>query len=211
MIWSHPGGALTVLTDAWYRTVICARFSKPPAGAPSSYNEQPWHYIIARRQDEEPFSRLLSCLNEGNRLWARSASVLALGVTALKLKRNNQPNRSALHDLGLASATLLFEATARGLCVHQMIGILPDRARELYAVPPDYEILTGLAIGYPAGPEALPEQLREKRSCPASAPPVKGVFARRCMEPGGGYCSLAFRLDTPDWLNAYPDGRWFSA
>ena len=144
--------------------------------APSSYNEQPWHYIIARRQDEEPFSRLLSCLNEGNRLWARSASVLALGVTALKLKRNNQPNRSALHDLGLASATLLFEATARGLCVHQMIGILPDRARELYAVPPDYEILTGLAIGYPAGPEALPEQLREKDLARRPRRPLKAFL-----------------------------------
>src|SRR5262249_57933115 len=47
--------------------------------APSSYNEQPWRYIVASRKDSEEFARLLSCLVEGNQAWARSAPVLALG------------------------------------------------------------------------------------------------------------------------------------
>src|SRR5215208_7212949 len=32
--------------------------------APSSYNEQPWSYIVATKDDPEQFQRLLSCLSE---------------------------------------------------------------------------------------------------------------------------------------------------
>jgi nitroreductase len=128
--------------------------------AASSYNEQPWSYIIASQANPDEFARLLSCLVEPNQAWAKAAPVLALGCTNLRFRLNNQPNAAAIHDLGLASANLTLEATARGLCVHQMIGILPDRARELYNVPEGVQPLTGLAIGYEGDPQALPEKLR---------------------------------------------------
>ena len=70
----------------------------------SSYNEQPWHYIVATRADSEEFERLLSCLVEGNQPWAKAAPVLALGCTSLNFARNGQPNTAAEHDLGAASA-----------------------------------------------------------------------------------------------------------
>ncbi len=130
--------------------------------APSSYNEQPWHYIVAKRDDADEFEKLLSALVEPNQAWARAAAVLALGVVSHNFKRNAKPNKAAVHDLGLASAQLTFEATSRGLVVHQMIGILPDRARELYGIPKDAEALTGLAIGYAAAPGAGPDELTER-------------------------------------------------
>ena len=130
--------------------------------APSSYNEQPWSYLVATQSEPEEFARLLSCLVEGNRLWAQAAPVLALGCTSLNFQRNGQPNAAALHDLGLASANLLLEATARGLLIHQMIGILPERARELYQIPEGVRPLTGLAIGYAGDPASLPENLRQR-------------------------------------------------
>ena len=116
--------------------------------AASSYNEQPWCYLVATKKAPEEFERLLSCLVEGNQAWARAAPVLALGCTSLHFTRNGKPNAAAVHDLGIASASLTLEATARGLSVHQMIGILPDRARELYRIPEGVQPLTGLAIGY---------------------------------------------------------------
>ena len=130
--------------------------------AASSYNEQPWSYLVATRDEPEEYARLLSCLVEGNQAWAKAAPVLALGCTSLNFTRNGQPNAAAVHDLGLASANLVLEATARGLTVHQMIGILPDRARQLYAIPGGVQPLTGLAVGYPGDPTALPEQLRPR-------------------------------------------------
>jgi nitroreductase len=130
--------------------------------APSSYNEQPWNYIVAKKENPEEFQRLLSCLVDGNQVWAKAASVLALGITKLRFARDDQPNRAAIHDLGLAAGNLVVEATARGLWVHQMIGILPDKAREIYAIPEGYEPLTGIAIGYAGDPKALPEGLRDR-------------------------------------------------
>jgi len=130
--------------------------------AASSYNEQPWCYVVATKADPEEFQRLLSCLVEANQVWAKAAPVLALGCTNLRFTRNDQPNAAAVHDLGLASATLVIEATARGLFVHQMIGILPDKAREVYQIPEGVQPTTGLAIGYAAGPEALPEAYRSR-------------------------------------------------
>jgi nitroreductase len=130
--------------------------------AASSYNEQPWSYIVATRDEPGAFERLLACLVEGNQAWARAAPVLALGCTSLNFALNGRPNAAALHDLGLASATLTLEATARGLYVHQMIGILPDKARETYQIPEGVQPLTGLAIGYAGDPASLPERLRER-------------------------------------------------
>jgi len=130
--------------------------------APSSYNEQPWSYIVATKENPAEFARLLSCLVEGNQVWAKAAPVLAIGCTSLKFKLNGKPNAAAHHDLGLASGSLVLEATNRGLVVHQMIGILPDRARELYQVPADVQPLTGLAIGYEGDINSLPENIRER-------------------------------------------------
>ncbi|QVL34384.1 nitroreductase family protein [Telmatocola sphagniphila] len=140
--------------------------------AASSYNEQPWSYIVAAKSDSTAFAKLLSCLTEGNQAWAAAVPVLAIGCTSLNFSKNGKPNAAAFHDLGLASATLTFEATARGLVVHQMIGILPDKVRELYAVPEGVQPFTGLAIGYAADPEKLPEPLKQRELTPRSRKPI---------------------------------------
>ena len=148
--------------------------------AASSYNEQPWSYIVATREQPEEFQGLLSCLVEANREWARAAPVLALGVATLNFKRNGKSNAAAVHDLGLAAGNLLFEATARGLAVHQMIGILPDRARELYGIPEDSRAVTGIAIGYVGDPQTLPEKFRQRDLAPRTRKPLaEFVFTGR--------------------------------
>lgn len=130
--------------------------------AASSYNEQPWSYIVATKKNAKEFERLLACLAEGNQIWAKAAPVLALGIATLTFVRNKKPNRVAVHDLGLAAGNLCLEATARGLMVHQMVGILPDKAREIYAIPEDSEAVTGLAIGYVGDPDRLPDNLKAR-------------------------------------------------
>jgi nitroreductase len=130
--------------------------------SPSSYNEQPWRYIVATKANPAEFEKLLACLVEGNQAWARNVPVLALGCTSLNFTKNGKPNAAAVHDLGLASAHLTFEATARGLYVHQMIGILPDQARQTYRIPDDVQPLTALAIGYVGDPQTLPEAIRPR-------------------------------------------------
>mgnify|MGYP001366033122 CR=1 FL=1 len=130
--------------------------------APSSYNEQPWHYIVATQDEPEAYEKLLSVLVEPNQAWAKNAPVLALGVISNNFARNGKSNRAAVHDLGLASGNLVLEATARGLCVHQMIGLDPEKAREIFAIPEGYEAYTALAIGYKADANDVAEELAKR-------------------------------------------------
>jgi hypothetical protein len=96
----------------------------------------------------------------------------------LTFTRNNKPNAAAVHDLGLASGSLTFEATSRGINVHQMIGILPDRVRAEYKIPDEVQPLTGLAIGYAADPAGLPENIRTRDLAPRTRKPLSEfVFA----------------------------------
>ena len=152
--------------------------------APSSYNEQPWSYIVAAKENPEQFHQLLSCLVEANQVWAKAAPVLALGIARLKFVRNDKLNRAAVHDLGLAAGNLLLEATARGLIVHQMIGILPDKAREIYEIPEGSEAWTGIAIGYRGDPTGLPDTLKERDLTPRQRKPLSQfVFSGKWGNP----------------------------
>jgi nitroreductase len=152
--------------------------------AASSYNEQPWSYIVATKDDPEQFQRLLSCLVDGNQVWAKAAPVLALGVVSLKFTRNGNDNRAAVHDLGLAAGNLLVEATARGLFVHQMIGILPDKARAEYGIPEGFEAWTALAIGYQGDPMSLADPLRQRDLAARQRKPLSAfVFSGQWGKP----------------------------
>src|SRR5208283_5160670 len=155
--WSPYGFEDRPVSEADLRSVFeAARW------AASSYNEQPWNYLLASRENPQEFGRLLSCLVEANQAWAKAAPVLVLGVVNLRFAKNNKDNRAAVHDLGLAAGNLVAEAAARGLSVHQMIGILPDKVREIYQIPEHFEAWTAMAIGYKADPATLPEALKER-------------------------------------------------
>jgi len=80
--------------------------------APSSYNEQPWSFIVATKDDPVEFGRLLSCLVEGNIQWAQHAPVLMVSVARLSFEDDGKPNRHAFHDVGQAVANLSVQATA---------------------------------------------------------------------------------------------------
>jgi nitroreductase len=150
---------------------LCSLF-EAARWAASSYNEQPWSYIVATKENPDQFQQLLSCLVEANQFWAKDAPVLALGIVSLKFTRNQEDNRAAIHDLGLASGNLVLEATSRGICVHQMIGILPDIARDLFHIPEGYEAWTAMAIGYQGDPMMLPDALKERDLTPRQRKPL---------------------------------------
>ena len=132
--------------------------------APSSFNEQPWRFIVATRDDPENFQRLLDCLVPGNQEWAGKVPVLMLSVASLSFAKNGKPNRHALHDVGLASATLALQATNMGLAVHFMAGFSVDKARESFAIPDGFEPAAAIAVGHhltePQGDGKSPRQRR---------------------------------------------------
>lgn len=129
----------------------------------SAFNEQPWRYVVGvRGRGQETWDKVFDSLLEGNRGWAKNAPVLALGLAKRHYEHNGKPNHTALHDLGAASAALTFEATARGLVVHQMAGIDRHHIRHIFELPEDLEPVTGLAIGYPGDLEKAAPELAER-------------------------------------------------
>jgi nitroreductase len=146
----------------------------------SAANEQPWSYIVATRDQPEEFARMLSCVEDVNQPWAKFAPVLVLGCTRLTFEHTGLPYATAEHDLGLASANLVFEATARGLGVHQMIHIHRDRAKELYEIPEGVRPLTGLAIGYAGDDGRLPQSYQQEDKARRSRKPIDTfVFGKK--------------------------------
>jgi nitroreductase len=145
----------------------------------SCANEQPWYFIVATKEDEAEYARLLSCLRENNQQWARHAPVLMVSVAKLAFDANGQPNRYAFHDVGLAVANLITQATALGLYVHQMAGFYPERVRDLYGVPDGFEPVAGIVLGYPGDPTRLPEDLQQRELAPRTRKPIESfVFER---------------------------------
>jgi nitroreductase len=132
----------------------------------SCYNEQPWHFIVASRDKPEVFARMLGCLIEGNQAWASHAPVLMVSVARLNFAQNGNPNRHAVHDVGLATAQMMIQAVAMGLFVHAMAGFYPDKVRDLYGVPEGYEPVAAIAVGYPGDPAALSDSLRQRELAP---------------------------------------------
>jgi nitroreductase len=133
--------------------------------ASSSYNAQPWYFIVGTKDDPENYNKVLSTFVEFNQSWAKNAPVVALSVAAHKMPHDGSQNRHAFHDVGQAAANLALQATALGLQVHQMAGIIPDKAREVFGIPENFEAVAGIALGYPGDPMTLPEgRLRDNET-----------------------------------------------
>lgn len=134
--------------------------------AASSSNLQPWRFIVAPRANEPEFQKILSILREGNQSWAQHAAVLMIAVTH-KFRAPDVENRHASHDLGLAISQLVLQALDHNVYVHQMGGFYPDKAREVYEIPEDFEPFTAIALGYQTlNLDHLSESHREREGAP---------------------------------------------
>lgn len=143
----------------------------------SSMNTQPWRFIIATRDNEAEFEKMLSVIKEGNQKWAKNAPVLLLAV-ARDEHDGGYINNHAGHDIGQALANLATQATVLELFVRMMGGFYPDKARESYNIPEGYTPMTALALGYLGTLEDLDESLHTREQSPRTRKPLSElVFA----------------------------------
>lgn len=133
------------------------------AWAPSAYNEQPWQFHVALRQDEAAFESFLGVLTESNQAWAKDASALVFSVARRKRLRDGLKNDYAFYDTGQAVAHLTVAALGRGLQLHQMQGFIVAECRWLLQLPSGVDPVTAFAIGRP-GPDQsrdMPNRVRK--------------------------------------------------
>lgn len=139
--------------------------------SPSSYNGQPWRFILADRRNEVGFHAMLSILSGSNQRWAKDAGALLL-TTARTTLDDGRVNRYGAHDAGMALANLTVQAIEMGLFVHPMAGFDPHKARDLYAIPEQFEPITVAAIGYYGSVDQLEDDLRERELKPRERLPL---------------------------------------
>jgi nitroreductase len=143
--------------------------------APSSFNEQPWRYLYATKEDSEDRQKLESLLLQGNK-WAKDAYILMITFTKRTFAKNGKENYHALHDLGCATGYLALQLPSLGLIGHEMAGFLREAANGILGVPPDFIPGSMMAIGYPGDHAALPQELREREEAPRERM-VRRMFA----------------------------------
>src|SRR5215475_3353156 len=116
--------------------------------APSTYNEQEWRFLYARR-DTPHWQTFFDLLGEGNQMWCRNAAVLAVVLARKTFARNNKPNPVYLFDTGSAWENLALQATAMGIVSHGMAGFDFDKARTELRVPDHFAVAAMFALGHP--------------------------------------------------------------
>ncbi len=129
--------------------------------APSCFNQQPWQYIIASKEDSQEYDKMLNILFEKNREWAQQAPLLMISVAKMDFDHNNQPNPYALYDVGQATAMMLMQAASMGLYAHQMGGFDKAAVKKEYTIPQGYEPVAAIAIGYRSEQERDPSRNRK--------------------------------------------------
>ena len=141
--------------------------------APSSYNNQPWRLLYARR-DTEHWATFFGLLVEGNRAWAKDAAALLLFVSKETFDFNGQPYPTHSFDAGAAWENLALQATKLGLATHGMQGFDYERARAELNIPEGFRVEAMIAVGRPGDPARLPERLRE-REAPSGRKPLSEI------------------------------------
>lgn len=117
--------------------------------APSSYNEQPWRFIICdKKTDPAAYEKVFSTLVPFNQKWVENVPVLIVSVAASKSAHNQEFNRFAQYDTGAAAFSMMLQATSLGLMAHQMGGFDQTKLQALFAIPEDFIPMAVMAIGY---------------------------------------------------------------
>ncbi len=153
--WSPRAMSGAPITDAQMLTLFeAARW------APSTYNEQEWRFVYARR-DTEHWGPLFDLLVEQNQAWCAKAAMLAVIVAKKTFAKNGKPNPVHQFDCGNAFENLSLQGTAMGLVVHGMSGFDNEKAPEVLGIPDDCAVVAMFAVGNPGDPAELPEGMRE--------------------------------------------------
>ncbi len=132
--------------------------------APSSYNDQPWAFLVGDKfSNKNTYDLIFDALMTVNQKWAKFAPVLMVSLGEKISPTTGKENRYALHDVGLAMGTMLYQASELDVFIHQMGGFSHSKIRKNFNLPEKYEIGAAIALGY-LGMEQdkYPEEIQKK-------------------------------------------------
>jgi nitroreductase len=133
--------------------------------APSSFNEQPWRFVVARR-DTASWDRFHAWLTESNQAWAGRAAAFVLVVA----KETTSVRAPHSFDTGAAWAHLALQAAASGLIAHAVAGFDHLRAARELRIPDAFHVECLIAVGRPGRRDELPERLQGREAASQRKP-----------------------------------------
>ena len=98
--------------------------------APSSYNNQPWRILYAKKGTAS-WNVFFNLLLEGNKVWAKNAAVLVVVISRKNFEHNEKPSITHQFDAGAAWENLALEASTRGIVTHGMQGFDYEKTRAI--------------------------------------------------------------------------------
>jgi nitroreductase len=128
--------------------------------APSSYNNQPWRFLYARKETPS-WPLFFDLMIEFNQKWTQNASALILIISCTHFK-DNKPCRTHSFDTGAAWMALALEGASRGYVVHGMQGFDYEKARINLDIPDEFQVEAMAAVGKRAPASKLPLDLQIK-------------------------------------------------
>lgn len=131
--------------------------------APSSYNNQPWRMLYARRETPH-WPLFFNLMGEFNQSWASTAAALVVFISRTHFDFNGAPSVTHSFDTGAAWENLALQGSLKGLVVHGMQGFDYERARTELNIPEGFQVEAMVAIGKPAHRDSLSDDLREKEA-----------------------------------------------
>ena len=129
--------------------------------APSSYNNQPWRFIYAKRSTLQ-WDKLFNLLAEPNKVWTNNAAALVVVISRKNFERTEKYSITHQYDAGAAWENLALEASSRGLVAHGMQGFDYEKARNDLEIPDNFDVMAMIAIGKKGPKDNLPPQLQER-------------------------------------------------
>ena len=131
--------------------------------APSSYNNQPWRILYARR-DTPQWPLFFDLLVEFNQSWVKNAAALVVFISKTTFDHNGEPAATHSFDTGAAWGNLALQGSLKGLVVHGMQGFDYDKARTALNIPEGFKVEAMAVIGKPGRVEDLPEKLQQRET-----------------------------------------------
>lgn len=145
--------------------------------APSCFGDQPWRFIVwDKNKDAASWQQAFDCLVPGNQAWVKDSPLLLLTIADTLFNHNGKPNRFGQYDTGAATENLCLQASSMGLMAHQMGGFDADKAREVFAIPAQFNLMAMVSVGYPADIASLEGDILSRETAARTRRPLNELF-----------------------------------
>ncbi len=146
-----------------------------------------WRYIVWDKEKQpDEWGKAFECLVPGNQSWVKHAPILMASFANDTFTRNDKPNRWGQHDTGAASTSMALQAVSMGMMLHQMGGFDKAKLAEVFSIPDNFTPMAMIALGWPADPDKLPDDVLQREMAPRERRPLEMYFYDGAWEKGIG-------------------------